>query len=293
VAPRCGGGLNYWSSDRAATIRDYLSRPAAESSQADGAAGLRGAADSTANDVQFLLDHHLGHLGIVLFLALCGIGIPIPEEGPLVLAGVLSSQGVLEPWFAFACCLIGALLGDSIMYAIGRRFGHAWLTKHPSVARFINAEKEEKFEHAVRRHGFKMLLLTRFLVGVRGPVYYAAGAAKVPYARFLLWDLIGATTVVSLVFWLSYRFGHGIAKAVRDAEEVATALVLIGVIGAGLYFIYKKQTAKVAEALEDITDRDAEEAAKERSDDEQRRLRLHDQNGEGATARDEPSDVAM
>lgn len=248
--------------------------------------------------LQFFVDHQLGYLGIVLFLALCGCGIPIPEEAPLVLAGVLSSQGTLDPKMAFTSCLLGALLGDSVMYMIGRFFGHSWLTKHPSMARFIDAEKEEKFEHAVRRHGFKVLLLTRFLVGVRGPVYFAAGAAKVPYLRFLLWDLIGATIVVGVIFGLGYKFGNGIAKIIGNAEEVATAVVVLGLMSVGVYFLYKKQTARVAEALEDITEQDVEEAAHERDEE-----RIADagrvtkpappSNGAVASESDQPTDVAM
>ena len=211
--------------------------------------------------LDYLIDH-LGYLGIVAFLALCGCGIPIPEEAPLVLAGVLSSQGTLEPWLAFGACLLGALLGDSLMYAIGRHFGHGWLTRHPKVQRFVDAEKEQKFEHAVRRHGFKVLLLTRFLVGVRGPVYYAAGAAKVPYLRFLAWDSVSATLVVGAVFWLAYRFGQPIARIVRDAEELLTVGVVLVLAAVGLFFLYKKQTQRMAEALEDIAEQDAEEAAR-------------------------------
>ncbi|MEN0109568.1 MAG: DedA family protein [Planctomycetota bacterium] len=212
---------------------------------------------------EFLLNY--GYLGIVAFLALCGVGLPIPEEGPIVLAGVLSSQGTLEPWFAFCACLGGALLGDSVMYAIGRHLGHGWLTRHKSVARFIDADKEEKFEHAVRRHGFKVLLLTRFLVGVRGPVYYAAGAAKVPYLRFLAWDTIGATIVVGAVFGLAYRFGEPIARMVHNAEEALTVLVLLALAGVGLVAVYKKQTRRMAAALEDIAEHDAEEAARQQT----------------------------
>lgn len=257
--------------------------------------------------LQFLVDHHLGYLGIVLFLALCGCGVPIPEEAPLVLAGVLSSQGTLDPWLAFFSCLGGALLGDSVMYAIGRHFGHAWLTRHPSISRFIDVEKEEKFEHAVRRHGFKVLLLTRFLVGVRGPVYYAAGAAKVPYLRFLLWDLISATLVVGVVFGLGYKFGNPIAKIIHDAEEIATAIVVLGLMSVGIYFLYKKQTSKVAEALQGITEHDAEEAARETSggvegqDDDDASPKVSPTkppakdppNGSLASESDQPTDVAM
>lgn len=202
------------------------------------------------------------YLGIIAFLMLCGCGIPIPEEIPLVAAGVLSSNDKLDPWLAFGACLIGAVLGDSVMYAIGRRFGHAWLTRHPSLSRFVDAEKEVKFEHAVRRHGFKVLLLTRFLVGVRGPVYYAAGAAKVPYLRFLMWDLISATIVVGVVFGLGYRFGEGIAKLVHEAELALTVLVL-GLAAIGLLVLYKQQTKRMAAALEDIAQTDAEAAREE------------------------------
>jgi membrane protein DedA with SNARE-associated domain len=205
------------------------------------------------------------YLGIIAFLALCGCGIPVPEEVPLVFAGVLSSAGTLNPWFAFVSCLTGAVLGDSLMYGIGRHFGHGWLTQHPKIARWIDAEKEEKFEHAVRRHGFKVLLLTRFLIGVRGPVYYAAGAAKVPFWRFLLWDLISATLVVGVVFGLAYRFGDGIAKFVHEAEIALTVLVL-GFATVGVLFIYKRQTKRMAAALEDIAEHDAEEAAREQAD---------------------------
>lgn len=212
------------------------------------------------------LVNHLGYLGIVAFLALCGCGIPIPEEVALVLAGVLSAHETLEPTLAFSACLIGALLGDSIMYAIGRHFGHAWLTQHPSVSRFVDADKEGQLEHAVRRHGFKVLLLTRFLVGVRGPVYYAAGAAKVPYLRFLAWDTISATLVVGLVFGLAYKFGDGITKIVQKTEQWLTIGVVLVLAAAGVYFIYKQQTKRMAAALADITEHDAEEAAREEAE---------------------------
>lgn len=210
------------------------------------------------------LSSRLSYLGFVLFLTLCGCGIPIPEEAPLVLAGAMSANGTLEHTsLAFGACLLGALLGDSIMYAIGRHFGHAWLTTHPKISRFINAEKEQKLEHAVQRHGFKVLLLTRFLIGVRGPVYYAAGAAKVPYLRFLLWDLVSATLVVGTVFGLGYWFGPSIEKLVHEAEEFMTIIVVLVLATVGIVVFYKSQTKKMAVALENLAEKDSQDAALE------------------------------
>lgn len=210
--------------------------------------------------MDFLINH-LGYLGIIGFLALCGLGIPVPEEAVLVVAGVLSSNGTLDPMIAFGACLIGAILGDSIMYGMGRYFGHAWLTTHPRFSRFIDADKEGKFESAVQQHGFKVLLLTRFLVGVRGPVYYAAGAAKIPFLRFLLWDGFSATLVVGIVFGLAYKFGHGIEKLIHGTE-VALTIFVLGLAAVGIFFLYQHNTQRMAAALEDIAEKDAEEAAK-------------------------------
>jgi len=205
-----------------------------------------------------LIIQKVSYLGFIVFLALTGVGLPIPEEAPLVLAGVLSANGTLEyPWLAYLSCLIGALLGDTIMYAIGRRLGHGYLRSHPRFAKLVNPEQEEKFEHIVNAHGFKALLLTRFLIGVRGPVYFAAGAARVPYLRFLMWDLCAATMVVSVVFGLSYRYGEQISGWIRNAEYALTGVVAIVVLGVGL-FVYRRYKGRLTAALDRLGD-DAED----------------------------------
>ncbi|MEM9185764.1 MAG: DedA family protein [Planctomycetota bacterium] len=210
-----------------------------------------------------LIVEKASYLGFIAFLALCGLGLPVPEEAPLVLAGVLSSNGSLEhPTWAFGACLLGALLGDSVMYFIGRRLGHGYLMKHPHFARFVDPEREEKFEHIVTRHGFKLVLVTRFLVGLRGPVYFAAGAARVPYWRFLLWDLFAATIVVSVVFGLGYYYGEQIAKWVRMAELAATLVVVAGVALVG-FLLYGRLQKRMHAALEHLADEVEEEEAAE------------------------------
>jgi len=66
------------------------------------------------------------YFGIIAFLVLTGCGLPIPEEVPIIAAGVLSKQ-TLNPWLALASCFIGAVLGDMVMYGIGRKFGRRLL----------------------------------------------------------------------------------------------------------------------------------------------------------------------
>jgi len=182
---------------------------------------------------------HGSYFGIALFMILTGCGLPIPEEVPILAAGVFSSQGKLDPWFAFAACLSGALIGDSIMYAIGHHFGHNLLKDHRWFAKFLSADREEKFEFLIRKHGLKVLFLARFMVGVRSPVYLSAGVLRVGFVRFLLMDMICATAVVGLFFGVSYAYGERIVNMIRDAEVWLTVLVVLVVAAVCGFYYYR------------------------------------------------------
>ncbi len=199
--------------------------------------------------MEFFLENG-SYLGIIAFLVLTGCGLPIPEEVPIVLAGVFSAQGRLEPELAFAACLFGALLGDSVMYAIGYHFGHGLVAAHPKFGKFVGAQREEYFEQAIQRHGFKVMLLARFMVGVRGPVYLAAGVVRMPFRRFLVWDLICATLVVGTFFGLSYSYGEQITRLLRDAEMKITlfALVFLGFVF--LWWMRRRRQQQLDAALQ-------------------------------------------
>lgn len=170
--------------------------------------------------------HPGSYLGIFLLMVLTGCGLPVPEEVFIIGAGVLSANGELRPEFAFPAALLGALVGDAAMYGIGYRFGHGLLQRHPKLSKLVGAHREETFERAIERHGLKVLLLARFMVGVRGPVYLAAGVVRMPFLRFLMWDLLCATLVVGAFFSLAYFFGQEIADLLTDAEMGLTVIVL-------------------------------------------------------------------
>ena len=212
--------------------------------------------------LDYLIDK-AGYLGFVAFLALCGMGLPIPEEIPLVAAGWMSHEGHLEHWqLAYLSCLIGALLGDSVMYTIGRRLGHGYLMQHPFFARFIDPEREEKFEQIIKRHGFKLVLVTRFLIGVRGPVYFAAGAARVPYLRFLMWDGFAATLVVSVIFGLGYFFGTQIGELIHKAETFLTISALFAaVLAGGAWLVHKRMKLALDHLAEEVEEEEAAKAS--------------------------------
>ena len=214
-----------------------------------------------------LFGEHISYAGIVIALILTGVGLPIPEELIVILAGVGASQELLNPWLAFAACLVGALLGDLATYGIGHHFGHNVLREHPRFAGFLTPERERQIEKMIQEHGLKVFFLARFLVGLRSPMYLTAGILRVPFRRFIVVDTLCATTVIATFYWLSYRFSaqiQGWWQWIRHAEVAFTIAIAVAVVGVVLYF-YIRHRRRVAR----INDRRLERTNKVDSHDEE------------------------
>ncbi|MGB8852085.1 MAG: DedA family protein [Pirellulales bacterium] len=188
------------------------------------------------------------YLGIVVFLALTGIGLPIPEEVPIVAAGVASRAQALQWYYALPACLVGALLGDSLMYAIGRFFGAKVLKEHPWWSGFLTPEREQTIEALINKHGIKAFFVARFLVGLRSPFYLTAGILRVKYRWFLFADFICASVVIGGFFGLAYLFGDRITGLIQSMERgftvvaILVALVTLAVIA---FFSFRKRRIRM------------------------------------------------
>ncbi len=190
------------------------------------------------------------YFAIFLVMMLSGAGLPIPEEVPIITAGIASAHETMIPWVAFACCLSGALIGDCIMYYIGYHFGRGILKDHRWWARFLTPEREAQIEEKFRKHGLGVFFVARFLVGLRSPVYITAGILRVSFRRFLCIDLVCATVVVGTFFSAAYFFGTK-AAWVRYGEYVLTIAVVILVLAVGIYLwrrYVKKRVEKKGES---------------------------------------------
>lgn len=183
-------------------------------------------------------------------LVLTGSGLPVPEEVPIVAAGIASSVGTLNPWWAFLSCLIGALAGDSVLYAIGYHFGHSLVTRHPRFAHLLHAEREARIEQMIRKHEMKVFFLSRFMVGVRAPVFLAAGVLRIPFYRFVLMDAVCATAVVGTFFGLSYAYGDRLTSLIRQTEIWITVLVALIACGAIGFYLWKRRRKNGAPPVE-------------------------------------------
>jgi membrane protein DedA with SNARE-associated domain len=186
------------------------------------------------------------YLGIVVFLILTGCGLPIPEEVPIVAAGWWSSpeQNKLNPGLALASCFVGAVLGDIVMYGIGRKFGRKLLERRAFFKAILTPEKEEQIETMFRRHGLKVLFVSRFLIGIRPPIYITAGILRVPFRRFVLVDMFCAAVMILTFFGMAYLFSNHVLAWIRRAEAAVTIGIAVLAVGALVGYRYYRRRAE-------------------------------------------------
>jgi membrane protein DedA with SNARE-associated domain len=172
---------------------------------------------------------HFGQVAIFAVLLLCGFGLPLPEDIVLVTGGVLAWLARGRPVHSVAAMfrdprllstilvgLAGIVAGDSIIFVAGRRFGHRVADFRP-LRSIVTPAKLERVEKGLRRRGNVLVLLARFLPGLRAPTFFVVGHARLPYWEFLLFD--GAAALISAPLWvcLGFWFGSDIQAAAKAA----------------------------------------------------------------------------
>jgi len=182
---------------------------------------------STATLQQWLQDWGYGVVFGAMLLE--NAGVPLPGETVTLLAGYAAGSGQLQVWGVMGAAAGGAILGDNLGYWVGRRAGWGLLLRAGKLLG-RSPEQMEALRERFLRHAGKSVLLGRFVAVLRvlaGPI---AGAVRMPYRRFLLFNALGAmlwaATMVSLA-WLGGRW-IPVEKMVRGVVEFGLgALVLV------------------------------------------------------------------
>ncbi len=169
------------------------------------------------------------YLGIFSVLVLGSLGVPIPEEMPIIAASVLSHEGLVAWGLVLPLCLLGVLSGDVVLYWVGRRWGDAVLNWR-AVRWIVTPERERWLQAAYRRHAFKTIVTGRHVTGLRAAAFLTAGNAHVPFWKFVVADAGAALVGVPLLFGLAYFFTDQIEAVVADVHRVERWLALAGLL---------------------------------------------------------------
>ncbi len=176
-----------------------------------------------------------GYPGLLLFCAVSGILVPLPEDFSLIYAGVKLQSGHFQWLPTLAVTILGVGLRDVFAYLIGRSLG-SWLLDRGWVRRLFGGSRLDRAQALIARRGPSAVLMGRFFVGFRASVFIAAGAMGVSFRAFVLWDGLGLLVAVPATVALGYVFGNPIADLVFWVLQRAQAAVGLGV-GLGLAWL--------------------------------------------------------
>ncbi len=195
-------------------------------------------------DLSYLLADW-GYLGIFLFVFVGNLGVPVPEESVLIAAGFLAAHGLLDLEWVYAVAVASAVTGDCSGFMIGRTGGQHLLERLASRFEFVRL-RIERLRLFFDQHGSKAVFMARFIMGARFLAGPMAGAAGMPFLRFLGWNVMGALIWCSLMVTIGYLVGDEIWRAVGfvhwGARWIGLGVALIA-LAAYLVHWWTHQTA--------------------------------------------------
>ncbi len=174
-----------------------------------------------------------GYAGIIaVIFAETGllVGFFLPGDSLLVTAGLLASTGLLDILLLNALLIPAAILGDSLGYAIGKRFGSGLYTRRDSF--FFRRSHLQKAREFYARHGGKTIVLARFVPLVRTFAPVVAGAAGMPYRRFLFFNVLGGALWVAGLTSLGFFLGRVVPDLEKNLLLVIACVVFVSFLPA-------------------------------------------------------------
>lgn len=164
-------------------------------------------------------------------LLACGLGIPLPEDISLIFGGFLVYMEQATLGFMMLTGYLGIILGDSMIFYFGRRIGSK-VGSRPGgfFARIVTPTKRARVEGLFKRHGEKIIMLARFLPGVRAVTYFTAGSVGMRYSHFVFFDSLAALASAPIFVYLGFRFGGQLEYLLQEIAKGQKG-VIAGILG--------------------------------------------------------------
>ncbi|AWX14341.1 DedA family protein [Mergibacter septicus] len=190
-----------------------------------------------------------GYIAVFLVLIICGFGVPIPEDITLVSGGIIAGLGYANPHMMLIVSMLGVLIGDSIMYWLGRIFGVKILRFRP-LRRILKPKVMKLVREKFEKYGSRVLFFARFLPGLRAPIYMVSGITRrVSYLHFLLMDFFAAIISVPIWVYLGHYGAHNldwIKAQVHKGQAGIYFVIALVIIFILIKWLWNKYKAKKA-----------------------------------------------
>ena len=170
----------------------------------------------------------------------------LPGDSLIFAASAFAAKGWLNPWIIFIVITSAGIIGDAVNYSIGHYIGPRVFTED---VRFLKREYLDKAHDFFEKHGGKAVILARFMPIVRTFVPFVAGAGAMTYAKFALYNIVGAVSWVGAFTMLGYFFGT-IPAVEENFTIVVFAIIIISVLPPIFEVIKAKRETAAEEASE-------------------------------------------
>lgn len=189
-----------------------------------------------------ILDFFLGRGLPITYLALIAIvfaetglafGFFLPGDSLLVVAGLFAAAGKLNVFILLSTLFVAAVIGDAVGYYSGLKLGPKIFTRQKSlIFRPSHLQKAREF---YEKYGGKTIIIARFVPVVRTFAPIVAGAANMPYRKFLTYNIFGGLLWVASMILAGYFLGNVVESAfgikLEDhIEKVVVVVVLLSLV---------------------------------------------------------------
>lgn len=185
--------------------------------------------------------NNYGYVGVGLLITLEDFGAPAPGETVLIAAAFYAGLGHLNIFLVFLVAFIGAVVGDNIGFAIGEYGGHPLVERFGKFV-FLTPERINKAEAFFNRNGGKVIVIARFISGLRQANGIIAGLSEMKWLKFITFNAIGAALWVGTWSAVGYFGGSHIETFLRY-QLYLSITVVTGILAFVAYKVIKKRSA--------------------------------------------------
>jgi membrane protein DedA with SNARE-associated domain len=193
------------------------------------------------------------YLIVAVVIGVESLGIPLPGEIVLVSAALYAASGHTSIWWVAVAASLGAIIGDSIGYAIGRRGGRSWLERlGRRFPKHLGPGPLARAERTFYRWGVMAIFFGRFVALLRvlaGPV---SGALRIPYPKFLAANVAGGIVWASGTAIAVYALGKAAEQWLSRFSWIALVVAILG--GVITTLVLRKRAASSVVELEPTSD---------------------------------------
>jgi membrane protein DedA with SNARE-associated domain len=183
-------------------------------------------------------------------LLLIGIGLPIPEDLILLLAGIAAYNKIVSVQGIFIVCYCGVLAGDIIMYFIGYFFGRKLLYAGTKARFFsaLNLKRIAEIKRSLRKRRMVVVFAARHLFPIRSATFVAAGTLRIPFWEFILADGLAALLRVSVLLYLGHFLAETVSMETLEylvSQAHFNIILAVALIAIGYFIKWRRKKAAI------------------------------------------------